>query len=88
MFCGQDFGDLAPIEKSATCLAASIRFETATMSEVAEEGTPRKLRDSPLGFIYESINSNRCGLIWSRKHTSRSPIRSFWRFPARHEYLC
>ncbi len=30
----------------------------------------------------------RSALIWSRKHSSRSPIRSFWRFPARHECLC
>ena len=62
-----------------------IPLESAAMSEVAEGRNAaaafKKRRenvcDSRIGFIYESINSNRCALIWYRKHTSRSPIRSF-----------
>ena len=45
------------------------------------DGTPLRpfgkrrenVRDSPIGFIYQSTHSNRCVLIWSRKNTSSSP---------------
>jgi hypothetical protein len=78
--CGQDFGDLAPIKwrrvwphqsSLKPLLCPRSRRKGTPLRPLR---TPRKLRDSLIGFVYESINSNRCALIWSRKHTSRSPI--------------
>ena len=62
-----------------------IQFESAGMSEVAEGRTPlrpfkkcrEKVRDSLIGFIFQSINSNNFALIWFRKNRLGFPIRSF-----------